>query len=100
MLSTRSLISGLTLAGLAIAQSTTISLYIPGADSQSLVGSIVGSDSTATTYALQCAPGTEESDCGFPGVFTLTEGPATVQYSITGEVDGDDTTATSTIIAM
>jgi hypothetical protein len=41
MLST-TLVSGLAFAGLSVAQST-ISLYIPGADTQPLVGSIIAS---------------------------------------------------------
>ncbi len=90
-------IFGLAFAGLCSAQTTTLSLYIPGADTQPLIGSIIGSvrasprsssnsnnkqDSAATTYALQCVAGTDSSDCGFPGVFTLTEGPATAAYTM------------------
>ncbi|KAF8851578.1 hypothetical protein BDZ45DRAFT_679022 [Acephala macrosclerotiorum] len=87
------IILGLVMAGLSFAQTSTISLFIPGADTQPLVASIVGSDSKATTYAFQCAPGTDSSDCGFPGVVTLTEGPATAAYTFAPEVDGDGTTA-------
>jgi len=93
-------LSGLALAGLTIAQSTTVSLFIPGADTQPLVGSIIGSDSTATTYAVQCAPGTDSNDCGFPGVFTLTEGPSTAKYAISGSIEGDDSSVTSTVVAF
>jgi len=74
-------ISGLVFAGLSVAQST-ISLYIPGADTQSLVGSIIASDATATTYAIECAPNTDGSDCGFNGAITLTEGPSTAVYTL------------------
>jgi hypothetical protein len=88
-------IFGLAYAGLSFAQTTTTSLYIPGADTQPLIGSIIGSvcplplihpelpnntqDSAATTYALQCV---DTDNCGFPGVFTLTEGPSTAAYTI------------------
>lgn len=90
MLST-TVFSGLVFAGLSVAQST-ISLFIPGADPQPLVGSIVASDATATTYALECAPGTDGSDCGFPGVFTLTEGPSTAVYTLGGDIEADSST--------
>lgn len=43
MLSSTAILTTLTLAGLSLAQSSTISLYIPGADTQPLVGSIIGS---------------------------------------------------------
>jgi len=92
MISATISIFGLVLAGLSSAQTTTISLYIPGADTQPLIGSIVGSDSAATTYALQCVAGTDASDCGFPGVFTLTEGPATAAYTMS-EAGSDGTLA-------
>ena len=50
-------------------------------------------DATATTYAVQCKPGTDASDCGFPGVFTLTEGPARAAYTLTPEKDENGTLA-------
>ncbi|KUJ24253.1 uncharacterized protein LY89DRAFT_679436 [Mollisia scopiformis] len=93
MHSTTISVLGLALATLSLAQSSTISLFIPGADSQSLVASIVGSDATATTYAFQCAPGTDADDCGFPEVVTLTEGPAIAAYTFAPEVDANGTTA-------
>jgi len=89
------LLSGIVFAGLSVAQST-ISLYIPGADTQPLVGSVIASDATATTYALECAPGTDSDDCGFPGVFTLTEGPSTAVYTLGGDIEADS----STIVAF
>jgi len=89
------LFSGLALAGFSVAQST-ISLYIPGADTQPLVGSIIASDATATTYALECAPGTDSNDCGFPGVFTLTEGPSTAVYTLGGDIEA----GSSTVVAF
>ncbi|KAH6665510.1 hypothetical protein B0J14DRAFT_643735 [Halenospora varia] len=73
--------AALSLAALSLAQST-VSLFIPGADTQPLVASVIGSDLLATTYAVQCTPGTDSSDCGFPGIFTLTEGPSTAAYTL------------------
>lgn len=84
---------GLATATLSFAQSSTISLFIPGADPQSLVASVIGSDATATTYAFQCAPGTDSGDCGFPEVVTLTEGPAIAAYTFAPQVDANGTTA-------
>jgi hypothetical protein len=94
---------GLAVAGFSSAQST-VSLFIPGADLQPLVASIVGSvqissclprdftdssqDATATTYAIQCVPGTDSSDCGISGVVTLTEGPSTAVYTMSDGMGG------------
>jgi len=77
----RSVTIALALAGLSAAQSTT-SLFIPGAAPQPLIASIIGSDTIATTYAIECVPGTDSSDCGFAGGFTLTEGPSTAAYTL------------------
>ncbi|KAH8655006.1 hypothetical protein BGZ60DRAFT_418219 [Tricladium varicosporioides] len=71
----------LSLAAFSSAQST-VSLFVPGADTQPLVASVIGSDLLATTYAVQCTPGTDSSNCGFPGIFTLTEGPSTAAYTL------------------
>ncbi|KAE9380543.1 hypothetical protein N431DRAFT_498381 [Stipitochalara longipes BDJ] len=72
-------IFGLAFAGLSYAQTTTISLYVPGADTQALIGFIVGSDSAATTYTLKCV---DPDTCGFPSGLTLTEGPSTAAYTL------------------
>jgi hypothetical protein len=96
-------IIALTMVGKSFAQTSTISLYIPGADPSAaeMVASVVNSvrasqkssrswnlsnlkDATVTTYVLQCAPGTDSNDCGFD-VFTLTEGPAVAKYTIAPE---------------
>lgn len=99
----------LALLPLISAQTSTVSLFMPEADpGQSLVASIAGSDSTATTYVIQCAnpttaspssfssspsSSTEDSDdsddsdlddsdgtgeCGFPVAVTQTQGPSTM----------------------
>ncbi|TVY44861.1 hypothetical protein LSUB1_G001873 [Lachnellula subtilissima] len=93
MYPTTTVVFGLAIASISFAQISTVSLYIPGADFQPLVASVVASDATATTYAVQCKPGTDASDCGFPGVFTLTEGPATAAYTLTPEKDENGTLA-------
>lgn len=84
---------GLAIASVSHAQTSVVTLYIPGADVQPLDASIIGSDAAATTYAVQCAPGTDSDDCGFPGVFTLTEGPKTAKYTISAETDDNGSVA-------
>lgn len=102
-------VSLLSLVAVGLAQNQTVSLFIPAADPQSLVGSIVGGDATATTYVVECANGgsnalaaltaaaaattglaaaltslgNDDSDnCGFPVPVTIVEGPSTVAYSL------------------
>ena len=71
----------LALAGLSSAQST-VSLLLLGADQMPLLASVVGSDATATTYAVICPSGTDASDCGIGEGLILTQGPATVAYTM------------------
>ncbi|RGP74623.1 hypothetical protein FSPOR_1200 [Fusarium sporotrichioides] len=40
------------------------SLPLPWGGDQSLVAKVLGADATATTYLLNCPPGTDGSDCG------------------------------------
>jgi hypothetical protein len=42
---------------------------------------------------MQCADGTDSSDCGFNGVVTLTEGPATAAYTFAPELDANGSVA-------
>lgn len=44
----------------------TLSLFVPGADSQQLVASIVSVKDSTTTLILNCPPGTDSTNCGFP----------------------------------
>lgn len=77
---------GLTLAiGLSAAQSTTtVSLFLPNTDPQSLVASVIGTDATATTYLISCPPGSDANNCGYGGGATVIEGPSTLQMVIGG----------------
>ncbi|CAG1967346.1 unnamed protein product [Fusarium graminearum] len=50
------------------------SLPLPGYGSQSLVAEVLGADATATTYVLNCPPGTDGNDCGTYNN-TVTVGP-------------------------
>ncbi len=91
----------LSFAALAAAQSssTTVSLLFPNVDTQNnLVGSIVGSDATATTYVVGCAAAASTAaaassinpdasvigdigdGCGFPASQTVTQGPSTYHW--------------------
>ncbi|KAL5001025.1 hypothetical protein BDV10DRAFT_25659 [Aspergillus recurvatus] len=75
------------LASLAVAESTVTSMYIFGADEQPLAASIMGNDASATTYSINCPPGTDSSDCGMgPGMTVIAAGEATT-YIMN---DGDD----------
>ncbi|KAL8940875.1 MAG: hypothetical protein Q9211_002065 [Gyalolechia sp. 1 TL-2023] len=68
-------------SGVSAQQSASI--FIVNADSQPLVGSIVGTEGVTTTYQIQCPAGTDSQDCGFPGPFTyIKEGSTSIQYSM------------------
>jgi hypothetical protein len=70
------------LAGSAIAaDTTTIKLIVLG-DESPFVGSVINADSTATTVALKCAPGTPSENCGLPpDGATITQGESTWQWN-------------------
>ncbi|KAL6698036.1 hypothetical protein J3F84DRAFT_366329 [Trichoderma pleuroticola] len=75
------LLVALSSAAAVAAQSTTVSLLLPLADRQKLVGSVIGVDSAATTYAYGCAPGTPSDECGFESSQTIAQGPTTWIYT-------------------
>lgn len=70
------------------AQTTTVKLLLPFADPQPLVASVVAADSSATTYAVGCPPGTDSDECGFAESQTITQGPST--YAFTMAYSGDE----------
>lgn len=96
---TISMLYALSLIAVAAAQSssTTVFLLLPLPDTQTgLVGSIKGSDATATTYLVGCAgasatPSSMEQDsndtaiagqdCAFPMSQTIIQGPSTFHWS-------------------
>ncbi|TVY21389.1 hypothetical protein LARI1_G000821 [Lachnellula arida] len=78
----------LALLSVASAQSTT-SLLLIGFDKQDIVASIVGSDSTATTFAIACG-NPDSGECGIPESFTFTQGPSTIHYDYQVTDDGSD----------
>ncbi|KAJ5943725.1 hypothetical protein N7516_003893 [Penicillium verrucosum] len=65
-----------------------VSLFIPNADPQSLLGEVLAAQSATTTYSINCPHGkTNSTECGMgPGLF-LTAAPTTVEYLITAESD-------------
>ncbi|KAL4749098.1 hypothetical protein BDW72DRAFT_178848 [Aspergillus terricola var. indicus] len=74
------------LASLAIAESTVTSMYILGADRQPLAASIMGNDASATTYSINCPPGTDSNDCGMGPGMTVIAADETTTYIMN---DGD-----------
>lgn len=57
-------------------------VLLPGADSQTLLGSIVAVQSSLTTIAVACPSGTDSDDCGMPdGGMKITQGSATMVAS-------------------
>ncbi|KAJ5216426.1 uncharacterized protein N7498_002833 [Penicillium cinerascens] len=70
------------LAGAALAAAdSTVTIFLPGFDAQSLEGKILGSKSAMTTYVLNCPTGEDPNDCGLPGNgYTVTAGSSSVIY--------------------
>ncbi|PVH85989.1 hypothetical protein DL98DRAFT_583076 [Cadophora sp. DSE1049] len=69
----------LALVGAAIAANSTVQIWLPQNNEPNLVGSVVGSDATATTYSVACVA----EDCAFPTSFVVTEGPSSVEWTVT-----------------
>ncbi|OBT43013.1 hypothetical protein VE00_07356 [Pseudogymnoascus sp. WSF 3629] len=84
---------GLALATVSVAQTATVTLFVPGTEKEPLVASIIGSDATATTYAISCDPAASAQDCGVEGTITLTEGPTTANYTIAPVIDPNGSVA-------
>lgn len=82
---------------------TTVSLFLPSFDTQSLVASIISADTTTTTYAVICANLSNKDKCGMPTSITIVEGSSTFAMAYTGSNDlvglyGYDMTATTEAI--
>ncbi|KAJ9251736.1 hypothetical protein DTO207G8_5190 [Paecilomyces variotii] len=78
----KTFVTSLAMLGLASAQSSVISVFIPDTDPQPLVASIIGNDAAATTYYLTCPVGTDGSDCGMGPGMTLISGPKTAAWML------------------
>ncbi|OJD27693.1 hypothetical protein ACJ73_00902 [Blastomyces percursus] len=74
------------LLGLSRAQKSIVTeLAFPGPiDPQPIVASVVKADPTATVYSLECAPGTDDTECGVPGVSYTTSPPNKVAMGFRG----------------
>ncbi|KAE9363511.1 hypothetical protein N431DRAFT_564157 [Stipitochalara longipes BDJ] len=74
----------LAVMGVVFAQESVVHLFLLGFTSQSIVGSIIKSDATATTYTLNCG---DPANCGgqLGGIpetgLTYTEGSSTLTYN-------------------
>ncbi|OKP15211.1 hypothetical protein PENSUB_1425 [Penicillium subrubescens] len=78
----RTCITVLAALGLATAQSSIVSLFIPDSDPQPLAASVVGQGNGAITYSINCPPGTDGSDCGMgPGMW-YTSASKTIEFAI------------------
>ncbi|KAH9222168.1 hypothetical protein DL95DRAFT_441690 [Leptodontidium sp. 2 PMI_412] len=83
----------LAFVGTALAANSTVQLWLPQNPEPNLVGSIVGSDATATTYSVTCVT----EDCAFPTSFFATEGPSSIQWTYTYSVYNTDIPVTQTL---
>ncbi|KAG9240815.1 hypothetical protein BJ878DRAFT_570712 [Calycina marina] len=61
-------------------KAVTTSLFMVGFDSESLVGSVIASDASATTFSVACA---ETKNCDLPTNFIFTQGTSTMHYDFT-----------------
>jgi len=77
----------MAIANFSYAQTSVVTIPLPGYDPQPLVASIIGSDATATTYLIQCTPGTDDDECGIPMPVTVTEGPAIAAVTYPAEYE-------------
>ncbi|KIM94534.1 hypothetical protein OIDMADRAFT_34563 [Oidiodendron maius Zn] len=66
----------------AVAADYTTTLLLLGQPNESLVGSVIASDATATTYSLDCAATVDPDICGVPSSFSFTQGPSTMHFSV------------------
>ncbi|KAL4927835.1 putative GPI anchored glycoprotein [Aspergillus undulatus] len=63
------------------AANDVVSLILPFADEQDIVGEVIGSSGSMTTYALYCADYSDDSECGIPtDGMTVAAGPTAFVY--------------------
>ncbi|CAI7664707.1 unnamed protein product [Penicillium bialowiezense] len=63
----------------------TVTLFLPGFDSQNLVGKVIGSSGSTTTYVLSC-PDSDSDDCGVPpNGITVAQGHSSVAIAYGGD---------------
>ncbi|KAJ5088385.1 hypothetical protein N7456_012001 [Penicillium angulare] len=74
-------------AGAAIAAAdSTVTLFLPGFDAQSIDAKILGSSKSMTTYMLNCPPHEDSNDCGLPDTgLQVIANPSTVIFTMSEE---------------
>ncbi|KIM95868.1 hypothetical protein OIDMADRAFT_33275 [Oidiodendron maius Zn] len=85
------LLLALGLLSSAVTADYTTTLLLLGFGNQSVVGSVIATDATATTYSVTC-PAAVGTDCGIPPSFTITQGPSTMHYEFAAEEDANGNT--------
>ncbi|OQU99132.1 hypothetical protein CLAIMM_04810 isoform 2 [Cladophialophora immunda] len=71
-------------AAVSAQNSSVINVFIPDADDQTLLGSLIASDASKTTMAISCPTNADMSECGFgPDAVTITFGPSTFRAAET-----------------
>jgi hypothetical protein len=80
----------IALIGAVHAQQSALNIFFPDV-SGDLVGSVIASDSAATTLVVACAPTVSASDCELPSPITVTAGPSTFIASLEQVVTETDT---------
>lgn len=68
----------------------TTSMLFLDTDPEPLVGSIIATSDSTTTYSITCAPGTDSDDCGIGSGATVTLGPTAYDFYLE-EADTDTT---------
>ncbi|PLB50673.1 hypothetical protein P170DRAFT_150930 [Aspergillus steynii IBT 23096] len=62
----------------SVVANDVVSIFLPEADPQPIVGKVIGVDGPVTSYVLYCAPGTDDDECGLPSSgYTVAQGPST-----------------------
>ncbi|KAL4969315.1 putative GPI anchored glycoprotein [Aspergillus stella-maris] len=68
-------------SGSLAAANDVVSLILPFADDQAIVGDVVGTSGSTTTYALYCADYSDDSECGIPtDGLTIAAAPSAFVY--------------------
>ncbi|KAL2061723.1 hypothetical protein VTL71DRAFT_7101 [Oculimacula yallundae] len=88
-----SYIIALAFVGIALAANSTLQLWLPQNNEPNLMGSIVGSDATATTYSVACTT----EDCAFPTSFLVTENPSSFRWTWTYSIYNTDSPMTQSL---
>jgi hypothetical protein len=79
----------LALASSVIAQTTTVSILLPGFTPGPLEGSVVAVGGSLTTYTLNCPASLPQQSCQIPGLTpTVIAGPSTLDMVYKSEAAG------------